>query len=223
MSTAKVPAASLLLDENLYPRHKVDATHVAHIRSALRAGEDLPPVVADRKSKKVTDGFHRITGHLKEFGDDAEIKVEWREYDGEAEMLLDAIHMNSGHGHNLSRYDRVRCIQLAEEYRITPEQVAAALRSRPDEVQKLRATRTAKDKHGMVPIKQGLGHLAGRRITKRQAAGIGSFGGKHQMWFVNQLIHLIEHDLLDTENEGLMERLAQLAGLLETIDVMTAA
>lgn len=224
MKTETVPAASLLLDENLYPRHKVDATHVAHIRSAMRADEELPPVIADRKSKKVADGFHRITAALKEFGEEAEVEVEWRDHEDDGALLLDAIHMNSGHGSNLSRYDRVRCLQLAEEFGVTLEDVAAALRSRPGEVQELRVTRTAKGSRGtMTPIKHGLGHMAGRKITKKQAEGVASYGGMNQLYFVNQVILLIEKDLLDADNEALMERLGYLSELLERAGIPIAA
>jgi hypothetical protein len=212
-----VQAASVVLDFDLYPRHKVDSTHVTHIREAMRAGEALPPVVVDRKSRRVVDGFHRVTGALREGGEEATIAVEWRTYESDAEMFRDAMYLNSGHGSNLSRYDRVRCLQIAEEFGIALADVAQALRTNPDDVMELRTTRTAKGAKGLTAIKHGTGHLAGRKLTKRQEEGVASYGGMNQLYFVNQVVLLIEKDLLDTENEPLMERLAHLHGLLDGV------
>ena len=45
MKLVTMKAAELVQDFNLYPRHKVDSTHVLHIRQARRAGEKFPPIM----------------------------------------------------------------------------------------------------------------------------------------------------------------------------------
>lgn len=215
MDLLEMKAAEVVLDYNLYPRHKIDATHVQHIRAALRAGEALPPPVVDRRSRRATDGFHRVTATLKEFGEDATITVEARDYESEADMFVDAIHMNSGHGSNLTPYDRVRCITVAEEFKIDPEELARALRTSPDDLEALRITRTARTKGASItPIKHGLGHLAGRRLSKLQQEGNESYGGLRPLFYVNQVLLLIEKDLIDDSDGRLVERLAHLRDTL---------
>lgn len=221
MKVIEIKAASVVLDFNLYPRHRVDDTHVLHIREAYRAGAELPPVVIDKTSKRATDGFHRVTATLKEFGEDASIMAEVRDYPDEAAMLLDAMLMNSGHGNNLSPFDRVRCITLAEEFKIDTESIAKALRTSPDNIESLRITRTARKSSGAItPIKAGLGHLAGRKLSKRQQVGNERLGGMSQpTFYVNQVILLIESNLLNAENVKLLERLAHLRDLLNGLDL----
>lgn len=221
MKVTEVKAASIVLDYTLYPRSRIDSTHVLHIREALRAGEELPAPVIDKASHRCTDGFHRITAALKEFGGDARIKVEVREYASDAEMLLDAMLMNSGHGSNLTPFDRVRCITLAEEFKIDIESVAKALRTSPDDIERLRITRTARKPGGSItPIKAGIGHLAGRRLSKAQQNGNERLGGMSQpTFYVNQVILLIESNLLNAENVKLLERLAHLRDLLNTLEL----
>lgn len=53
--------AELILDYGLYPRHSIDSQHVSYMVESIRAGVALPPVVIDKKSKRVVDGFHRVT------------------------------------------------------------------------------------------------------------------------------------------------------------------
>ena len=61
--------SALMLDYNLYPRHVVDEQHVHYIVEAMRSGAEMPPVVADKRSKRVIDGFHRVTAVKKMHGD----------------------------------------------------------------------------------------------------------------------------------------------------------
>ena len=87
----KMKAAELVLDFDLYPRNSLDPHNVKNIIEAISSGIELPPVIADRKSKRVIDGFHRVRGNLRLFGDDAEISVIEKDYRNEAAMFLDAM------------------------------------------------------------------------------------------------------------------------------------
>ena len=218
--TTEMKAAEIVLDYNLYPRHKIDSTHVLHIRSAMRAGEELPPVLVDKASKRAIDGFHRITAALKEFGEEATIRAELRDYDSEAEMLLDAIRTNSGHGHNLSTYDRVRCMVLADEFKVSLKDVATALRCRASEAKDLKLQRTVSVGNGQItPIKHGLRHLAkGRKLSAKQAEGNESYGGMRPTYYVNEVIRLLNYDLADWRNPAFVDRLAALNKILNGLD-----
>lgn len=212
--TQTVPAASLVMDFDLYPRHAINEVNVAHIVEAMRAGTEIPPVVADRASRRLVDGFHRTRSALRLHGAEATIAVEWREYADQAALLLDAIARNSGHGQKLSTYDKVRSATLAADLMVERDQVAAALRITRAQLDKLDVTRTATVDARVVPIKRTAQHLAGEEISARQLVGIQRAGGKSPLYYVNRVIDLIEYDLLDHENEAVVARLAHLRGLL---------
>jgi len=59
----KVALADLVLDYELYPRVRLSDMYVAELAEALRSGVVLPPVVVDRASNRVVDGFHRVKAH----------------------------------------------------------------------------------------------------------------------------------------------------------------
>lgn len=213
-------AAEVVLDYNVYPRNKVDATHVKLIRAAMRGGNSLPPIVVEGKSRRAVDGFHRDVAALREYGEDATIKAELREYESDAELFLDAVRLNSGHGANLTPYDRVRCLTIADELKITSDDVARALRSSPEELKDMKLRRIATQKGGgLVPLKSGLVHLADRKLSRKQVVGNEQAGGLSRTYYVNEVIRTIEYDLADWSNESFVARLAHLRDLLNGLDL----
>jgi len=192
-TTETVLAAELVLDMGLYPRHKTDGDNVNRLREAILAGVSLPAVIADKATKRVVDGFHRTTAYLKLYGDEATIEVEWREYASEAEMVLDAIVLNAGHGLKLSAYDQTRCVVMAEEFGLTTEQIAGALSITQERVESIRVTKTATASGQIVPVKRQVKHLAGRKLTKKQQEGHKKAGGMRPLFYVNQILNMIDN------------------------------
>ncbi len=213
-----VKAASLILDYNLYPRAQVDALHVKEMCDADKAGVEFPPVVADHESKRVTDGFHRITKQLRLHGEGAEIQCNFKKYKSEREMFMDAMHMNAHHGRNLCAFDKAHCIAKALDFGIPDDAIAGSLAVTVERIELIRTTKMASIKGADVkltmPIKNTIRHKAGKTLTVRQQETNVKLGGMNQVFYVNQLIMLIESDLLDKENDKLMERLGHLKGIL---------
>ncbi len=216
-------AAELIIDFALYPRNNVDSHNVRNLVDALAAGMELPPVIIDRKSKRVIDGVHRVRAYLKYGGDDAEVQVIEKTYKTEADMFLDAMRYNASHGAKLDPCDRTHCIIVAERLRIPPEQVAGALHMPVDKIGELRNTRTATSRNDniVIPLKRTVMHFAGKKLTPRQEETNTRSSGMNQVFYANQLIDLIEAKMLDLEDDTLMERLKVLHSLLE--DMLVAA
>ena len=81
-----------------------------------------------------------------------------------------------------------------------------------------RLTGTSND----VPLKHTIRHMAGKKLTKKQAVANKRLGGMNQMFYVNQVITLIDSDLLDTDNVELMKRIETLAQLLQQLAAVAA-
>ncbi len=223
--TKKMKLADLVFDFELYPRAQVDSQHVGQIAEAIAAGAELPPIVIDKKTKRVVDGFHRGRAYRRLFGDNADIEVEEREYGTDAEMFIAAMVYNAGHGRNLTTFDRTHCIIRAERLKIEPAEIASALNLTVDRIGTLHTSRVGhlKSRRGRgngavsVPLKRTIAHMAGRTLTKQQSATNQKLGGMNQAFYVNQLILLIENELLDTDNDELMGRLNKLHSLLDSV------
>jgi len=210
--------SELVLDFDLYPRTSVDSQHVGYMKEAAKAGCAFPPIVADQKSKRVTDGFHRKRMYEAMYGPGHRVQVILKRYKSEAEMFLDACRYNAAHGRALTTNDRTRCAILACRLRVDAKDLAGCLHVDPATLDRLRVDRTATAPNGKgvhVALKRTIKHKAGGTLTKEQVAANDKLSGMSQTFYVNQVIILIESGLLNRDDEGLMQRLAVLKGLLE--------
>ncbi len=212
----RMPLAELVLDFGLYPRGGVDSQHVAYMREALDSGVTLPPIVADKKTKRISDGFHRFRAYEYQKRDTVEVLL--KDYANEQEMLLDAIRLNSSHGHNLTAHDRVHCVILAERLSIPEEELASALHMEIEKLGELKIDRTGTMRvagvRQPIALKRTIRHMAGRILTKDQSEANDHLSGMNQVFYVNQLIWLMESDLLNREDDKLIARLARLGELI---------
>lgn len=189
---AMVPAAVLVEDLDFYPRAAVDATHVTDIARALAAGIELPPVIADRASRRLVDGFHRRRAVLKHNGPDSEIAVFWRDYESDADMYAEAVQLNSGHGRKFSSYDRVRITIRAAELGLTNAQVAVLLHY-PEEVVERLAVQVAHSETGAtIALKRPVRHLAGLVLNAQQETVNRRSSGWSVGYHANQIVDHIE-------------------------------
>jgi len=209
-----VPVESLVLDFTLYPREHVDNQHVRRLAEALRAGAKLPPIVADKKTRCLIDGFHRVKAWQQIHDGSKRILVEWRSYKNEEEKILDALRLNARHGQRLSEIDQLRGWLLAEQCGCTMKRVASALNITTHRLESLREAKTATCGAETVILKPAVRHMAGKNLSRKQANALRKIGGNNVLFYVNQLTLLIKNDMLDARNENLMRGLRKLHALL---------
>ena len=111
-----MPLSELVEDWELYPRHSVDNSHVQTLALALETGATLPPIVADIKTKRITDGWHRARAYKRVVGNAAVVDVELVKYANEEELMYDAVVRNSRHGRRLDAIDQTRAVIMLEFY-----------------------------------------------------------------------------------------------------------
>jgi len=215
----------LVFDFDVYPRASIDTQHMSYMREALEAGQKMPPIVICKKSSRIVDGFHRSRVYIAMYGPEHMVEVIEKTYPTEADLFRDAILLNASHGRILSRHDRVHCTLVAEKLNLTIDDTASALGMTVDKLEALRVDRLAtisiagKQKGEPVPLKNTIRHMKGRILTQQQAAANSQLSGMNQLFYVNQLILLLENGLLDSENEDLIKRLHVLASLIRKLKV----
>jgi hypothetical protein len=114
------------LDYSIYPRTRLDKGTVALMTEALRSGAMFPPVLIDASSKRVIDGFHRVTMY-RQSDRSKPIEVIERHYENAADMFADAVRLNAAHGKRLDLDDRLHCLKKSKELGLSVGVLASAL------------------------------------------------------------------------------------------------
>ena len=199
----EIPIESLLFDYNLYPRTKVESVNVSSLVDALNAGALVPPIIVDKKSKRIVDGFHR-TSAFKKLKRDT-IPGILRNYKDEQALFLESMSLNAGHGRQFSSYDRARCIAKATELGIDLSRVASHLNLTVERASSLSLARSAVavDSPEPVTLKRTIAFKKGESLTPAQLVANKKLSGQSALFYVNQLLLLFENDLIDRSNDGL--------------------
>lgn len=194
----KVKLADLVEDFSLYPRVQVDGSNVADIARAIQAGSSIPPIVADRKSLRIADGFHRRRAWLQVLGEDGEVEADLIAYKDETDLLRDAISRNATQGRRLDQKDRTRCVLLLERRGLTSESIAISLHTTVGRVEELRVRVVTVDSGSgdpePVPVKPNAWPKAGqqpRTVTPEQADVLRSSSG----WRTGQTVTQLTREL----------------------------
>jgi len=196
---AVVKLAELIEDWSLYPREKVDDVQVARLIEAFEAGENIPPIVVDKASKRIVDGYHRCRA-AKRAGRE-ELNVELRDFASEESMLLEAIRLNARHGVPLGRQDQARVINLGKHLHISYETMASALGIRVIRLKiiKQKMGRLGKRELHLKPALQV--RFAGQTIPQAVADINPKLGGNDAMFYARQLLMLLGADALPQTDE----------------------
>lgn len=211
--TTRVPIDSLIEDQEIYPRHKVDGTHVSALVEAKAAGSNLPPVIADRATNRIVDGVHRWRAHKR--SGDSTIAVEFRDYENEADLLVDAVRLNSSHGRPLDSFDRTRSALLLQNAGCSIETIAITLHIPPPTVTTIVA-RIARTPAGIpVPLKRPLlSKFKGETLTAEQVVAHRTAPGTSYKLLSRQLREGLEYGFVDLTDEVTVRELTQLASML---------
>lgn len=211
----KVALATLVEDFSLYPRNKVNDSHIGDLVRSVQGGAKLPPIVVDAASLRIVDGVHRRRAWLRVLGEEAAATVELRHYANDAELFLDAVALNSVHGQKLDRHDQTRIVLKLREFQISDEMIAVNLHVPVQEVETLSVRVVFSNEGEAVPMKRGLEHLRGQKFTRAQLEAAGSVRSAEAGRLALELSRLLKNDLVNLEDEQIVVRLRELADALD--------
>lgn len=209
MAPKLVPLASLVHDFTMYPRNRVDDSHVSDLLRALQSGHSLPSITACATSLRIVDGFHRLNAYRRFLGDDASVSVHLKHYDSDAELFLDAVAMNSVHGRKLDRHDQTRIVLRLRELNVSDREIAIRLHIPEPQIQHL-AIRVVMAPSGPVPSKRGLEHMQGQAMTLRQVAVMESVRSAEAGRLALELYRLLDAGMVDLNDALVVSRLNEL-------------
>jgi len=209
---------NIRVDESLYPRSSIDGQTVTRLLDVLRCDRALPPITVEAKTHRLVDGRHRLQAMRRFAGEDADIEVVEEKYATELTMFRRAIELNREHGLPLAPFDRALCITRMRKLGADDEVVRETLCLTAKALNTLVRNKLATYKGQEVPIKRTLGYLAGEKIGDQTMQVNERAGGMTPLFYVNQLLDLLRHNLLDRRNIRLVTALAELHAAIEKGD-----
>lgn len=186
----KAKLTDLVFDFELYPRNDISQSHVTALCNAIERGDELPPIIVERKSMRVVDGFHRGKAYKRLKIENVE--VEARAYKSDADLYADAVRRNIGHGRAFDPFDRRRAVLRLQEFGFQRAEISEIIRipaAKLGAIVQQTATRSGR----IVILKHGLiRELQGRTLTKGQALANDQWSGYQPAYHVHQLVRLLE-------------------------------
>lgn len=207
----KMQLIQIVLDESLRARSHNNPIHIHDMVEAYEMGVRFPPMVIERQTRRLVDGWHRhevysVIGLT-------ETEVEPRTYSGEAELFADAIRLNISHGERLTSYDIKNAIARLESLGVTRVAISEIVRVPAPKIEKLVRGFAQSADGAPLPLKRGLGHLQGQTLTDRQAAAIKHHGGHEATFYARQVVALLEQDLWPRDNPAFHQAMNDLTRL----------
>jgi len=219
-----IKAVELIKDWNLWPRDSVqvlDYTNVSRMREALKNGYKLPPVIADKKSLRIVDGFHRTSAVLSVFGNDADIDVILREYESEKDIFEDAIKLNAYQGLPLSPKDRAHCMIKLRKYKVPKSAIADLFQISTARFDAFFAQRTAfilneKNQKERVSLSYGARNFAGKVMTPEQYKTANGLNGAAVSYKIQILINSLKSEAIILDDK-IVKKLEELRDTVDAV------
>lgn len=94
--TRQIPVDKIIRDEAIFPRTRLDQDAVLRYREAYELGESLPPLIVEKGTNRLLDGWHRNAAQIELGHETAE--VEFHDIPDGVPALLYAAGLASRHG-----------------------------------------------------------------------------------------------------------------------------
>jgi hypothetical protein len=212
--TEPVKVGELVEDLDIFPRRSVSDVRIDDMCYALDAGKVLPPILADRATRKIVDGIHRHRAYLKRLSAEAVIEAEFREFASNLEMLLESARVNAPQGMPLGRVDQSVVYIKAKQLVASDADIADVLGVTTTRLVRVQI-RQANSSGGPVPLPHGTEHLGGSYLSDEQVAELRRQRGATTLTKVRELAGLLNQDLAPLGSDPVLrQELATLAGLI---------
>lgn len=205
--------SEIIEDFTIYPRNLVDDVWISELSQHLRSGANFPPVLIDKKSKRLVDGFHRRRAYIRVFGPDCDIPTEVMSFKNDADLFLESMRRNGTHGKPLSTVDRLRCVDRGRAFGLTIEVIASTLNIEPRKLEAKAELRITTGENGeSVILKRSMVRPIGP-ATNDQKRAINAAAGKIS-FHAKSLYDLLRLNLLDLNDATILQDLYNLRDVL---------
>ena len=213
--------SDIKIDDAIYPRNGVDHFHVGRLIDAIETGAKFPPLVIEAGTHRLVDGRHRYEAMTAK--DIKSTKVIEKTYANDADLFADAARLNIDHGLKLSNFDIKHVIARLEDFGFTRDKIGDIVRTPMTKIEEIARGFASGPAGEAVALKGGLHHKKGMKLTERQVEVNRHYAGGKPVFYVNQIIALLESDLWPRDNTNFVEAMGKLVILWHQLTTKNAA
>lgn len=207
--------SELSQSEQILEIRRTNPVFVSRYAQAMRAGSDFPPLLVTPDGV-IVSGNHRYEAYCQEYPDDHKVDVIVREFADQADMIETAIRENATHGNPLDGISRKRAVLKLIELGRSEQEVAKLLGCSIKRIMSLAGQYVVVRGEGKKPVKRGLEHLSGQKISKSQYQDHADRDrAMHVVGQCEQLVRWLDNGWVDLEREENIDALRKLG---EAID-----
>lgn len=210
----EVEISEVIFDEEVYPRSSFQWQTSYDYAQSMLTGAKFPPITLAviGRLKVLVDGKHRLEAlkQLKETKVDAEIFTGW----SKKKVFEEAVKRNISHGRVLSPFEKRRIALKFREMDYTDSKICEIIQVPQDKLENFVAQRLINAITGEEILKSEIKHLAGTSTEEDIEKTQETLRGKSQLILLREIVHLLENNLMDTENKNVAKLLLRLKELL---------
>lgn len=189
----KIEIISIVVDEHLYPRAKVDAFNVQRLMHAFNSGALFPDIVVEAGTHRLVDGRHRLEVYRAK-GITAVEAIE-KVYPNDADLFADAVRLNIGHGAPLDQFSVRTAVARLIEYGFERAAIQEIVRLPTEHLERVVKGFASTPAGETIALKGGLRHMRGEQLTEEQVEVNRRYGGGKAEFYARQIVGLLETDM----------------------------
>ena len=207
----------LVVDEDSYPRANTDWQVVLKYAQAMELGAKFPDIeIAIINGKKyVIDGVHRVGSNKRNGAEFVSCTVN-KNVKNLNDLYLVAVQRNVGHGKSFSQHERRQIILKLQDMKVAKATISALVGIPISKMELYLGKKFSHTISGQeIILKKPIEHLSKGGMVDDEVEQIqSSYTGTSITLKLDNLISMLEHDLIDLNNESVADRLRTLRRLL---------
>jgi hypothetical protein len=209
----RIKLTEIVCDESLYPRKAVNPYFVHRMIEALESGSEFPAVVVEQSTGRLVDGWHRHQVYLAKGIKD--IEAIGKSYLNDSDFFADAVQLNTEHGIPLTAYDLRNAVARLEKMGYQRDAISKVVKLPVDKIAEISKGFGTSESGDPVALKGGLSHMQGQQLSQQQITAQKHYGGHKAVFYVRQLILLLNEDLWPRDELNFRQEMDRLMALWE--------
>jgi hypothetical protein len=220
MPNIKLSKLNYSTDLPHFKRVCIDPVHAGHIAESIRLGHDIPPILVDRQTDEVVDGFHTARAYEEACGPDTQVPVTYKTFKSLQEKVYTFAYRNRSTKRPLTAPEKLSVVIMYDERGWDSNEAADAVGWTIEKAHSRFKEKVARERGTgkLIPTKTATEHRAGEAWNRSEQAASKKMYDP-ALNHSRQLICSLENGFTNLECEEVVASLVHLRDLLVGLEL----